>query len=27
VVKAVGWSAELEERQDGKTLLRIRIAA
>jgi hypothetical protein len=27
VVKAVGWSTELEERQDGKTLLRIRIAA
>jgi hypothetical protein len=27
VVKAVGWSAELEERQVGKTLLRIRIAA
>jgi hypothetical protein len=27
VVKAVGWSAELVERQDGKTLLRIRIAA
>ncbi len=27
VVKAVGWSAELEERQDGKILLRIRIAA
>ncbi len=27
MVKAVGWSAELEERQDGKTLLRIRIAA
>ena len=26
-MKAVGWSAELEERQDGKTLLRIKIAA
>ncbi len=27
VVKAVGWSAELEERQDGKNPLRTRIAA